>query len=356
MWDRGVAEENRIIGYIQGLGFSQTQALRFIGLSRSAFYYRDHPRAREGVRVPQRDRAYSTRLDRSERDTIVTSLRASSVSVEETYFRDVDTGVAPASLSTYRRVARAEGITMPRTGKRRRRAASEQTASTPQLSADQPRQVVCWDISFLPGPNRGDRYALYAVIDLYSRYICGFSVQPSENEYLAAELFTRIIDDDQRPIRTVHSDNGAAMKSKTLKKLFAKHNIDTSFIRPGVSNDNAFIESFFRTVKYGPAWPGCFTSIEHAQDWITEFVDMYNTQHHHSGLNGYMPHQVYTNTWRTVHEKRQEHFDKLYAANPHRFRHRPVAKRPPAKTTINITNDEDSHTVLVPTSTGILVG
>jgi putative transposase len=59
----------------------------------------------------------------------------------------------------------------------------------------------------------------------------------------------------------------------------------------------AQIESAFRTVKYGPTWPGVFDDIAEARDWFAEYVRVYNGQHHHSSLAGFTPGEVYDGSW-----------------------------------------------------------
>ncbi|HCF2478470.1 MULTISPECIES: integrase core domain-containing protein [Pseudomonas aeruginosa group] len=51
-----------------------------------------------------------------------------------------------------------------------------------------------------------------------------------------------------------------------------------SFSRPRASNDNAYTEALFRTIKYCPLWPELpFDTLEQARIWANRFVDWYNT-------------------------------------------------------------------------------
>ncbi len=50
----------------------------------------------------------------------------------------------------------------------------------------------------------------------------------------------------------LHADNGSAQKAHTLKSKLETLGITPSHSRPGVSDDNAHIESWFRTCKYSP--------------------------------------------------------------------------------------------------------
>jgi putative transposase len=335
-------------------GFSQNKTLELIGLSKASYQYRSKPRPRLQNPIPQRQRPHPAALTGAEDEQILRLLRCSKVSVAETFYRHLDDGDYIASMSSFHRRARREKIPMAATGTRRRRSKERGSAPTPVLSASGPGQVVCWDISFLPGPYRSVSYALYLIIDLFSRLIVGWSIQERENKLVAAGLMDQVLT-SAGSILTVHSDNGGAMTSTTMRKTLNKHHAAQSLIRPGVSNDNAQIESLFRTVKYGPTWPGVFTDIQHANTWFAQFVEAYNTEHHHTGLAGFTPAQVHDGTWQQVAHRRQATLDAAFLANPGRYRHRPQVPTPPQRVTLNLGhNDGKNHTP--PTLLELLAG
>lgn len=316
---------------------SKNKAMGLIGLSKSAAHYRSKPRPRVAEPLPHSQRTHPAKLDQAEVASIVELLTASQVSVEQTYYAHLDAGEYLGSMSTFHRIARRCGIGMNATGPGRRRGAKPDTGKkkTPVLCARAPDEVLCWDISFLPGYYRNQHYALYLVIDLYSRKIMGFTIQPSENKYVARDLIESILDTTAPATKTVHSDNGAAMTSTLMKTMLTKHQVAQSLIRPGVSNDNAQMESVFRTVKYGPTYPEAFDTIDDANTWFTSFVEAYN-RHPHTGLNGFTPLQVHTGVWETVLTARQATMDGAYARTPRRFRTRPTVKAPPAQASLNL--------------------
>ena len=101
----------------------------------------------------------------------------------------------------------------------------------------------------------------YVIIDLFSRYVVGWMLATKECKHLAAQLFAETIArHGVEPGLTVHADRGSAMKSDTLAQLLATLGVSRSFSRPHVSDDNAFSESQFKTLKYQPDYPGCFDS------------------------------------------------------------------------------------------------
>ena len=134
------------------------------------------------------------------------------------------------------------------------------------------------------------------IIDIFSRKIVGHEVHEQENGVNAAKLLERtmLLEQVYRPQSTLvlHSDNGAPMKSYTFKAKLEALGIVASYSRPRVSNDNPFIESLFRTVKYNHLWPSRgFESITEARKWVKNFVAWYNTQHLHSQIGFITPNQ-----------------------------------------------------------------
>jgi putative transposase len=63
--------------------------------------------------------------------------------------------------------------------------------------------------------------------------------------------------------------------------------------RPHVSNDNPFSEAQFKALKYRPAFPERFGSIQEARAHCHVFFPWYNTEHHHAGLGLLAPFDVH---------------------------------------------------------------
>ncbi|WP_368239127.1 integrase core domain-containing protein [Candidatus Uabimicrobium amorphum] len=51
-----------------------------------------------------------------------------------------------------------------------------------------------------------------------------------------------------------------------------------------MSNDNYYIESRFKTLKYCPSFPETFGCVLNARAFCQEFFNLYNNQHYHSGI------------------------------------------------------------------------
>ncbi len=125
---------------------------------------------------------------------------------------------------------------------------------------------------YLRGAIRGSFYYLYMFEDVYSRKIVGWQIHEEETMELAASLFKEIcarLNLDPTGL-VLHSDNGGPMKGSTMLATLQRLGVTPSFSRPHVSDDNAYSESLFRTLKYRPEYPSeAFSSIEHARALLT---------------------------------------------------------------------------------------
>jgi putative transposase len=63
----------------------------------------------------------------------------------------------------------------------RRSQATHLARVRPELVASAPNAVWSWDITKLRGPDRGIYYDLYVILDIYSRYVVGWTLAPSES-------------------------------------------------------------------------------------------------------------------------------------------------------------------------------
>jgi len=84
----------------------------------------------------------------------------------------------------------------------------------------------------------------------------------------------------------LHGDNGATLKATTVLAMLHWLGVKPSYSRPRVSDDNAFVESLFRTAKYRPQYPeaGLFADLQAARQWASDFMHWYNHEHRHSGI------------------------------------------------------------------------
>ena len=220
----------------------------------------------------------------------------------------------------------------------RRHQRGAQHHAVPRLVAQAPNEVWTWDCSKLPTRARSVYLTLYVVLDLFSRFVLAWMVSGKENSALAQQLMAEAtaryrIASGQL---TIHQDRGAPMTAHRYIDVLSEMDVVLSHSRPRVSNDNAFSEAQFKTQKYQPDYPGRFDHAAHARSWCGTYFDWYNFEHHHSGLAGYTPEQVFTGRHREVAQAKQHALEACYAQHPQRFvAGPPTVAHPPTRVTIN---------------------
>ena len=229
-------------------------------------------------------------------------------------------GVYLASVSTFYRVLKAENLVHHRNNTRPKNGCGK----PPERLATGSDQVYCWDITWLPRTVKGLFFYAYVVIDIFDKTIVGWSVHEEEHEQYSRDLFERTLQGRKIALRALHADNGHPMKGITLMALLTSLNVEISHNRPRVSNDNPFIESFFKTLKYRVNYPLRFRDLTHAREWMASFVNWYNTEHLHSAIGHVTPHQLRTGEARCIFEKRNHVMQQARTAYPERWGSRPA--------------------------------
>ena len=316
-------------------------ACRALGASHATIYRRrrpPEPRARRPRPAPARA------LSEGERDAVLEVLhspRFVDCSPAQVWATLLDEGRYLASERTFYRLlaARHGGV------RERREQLTHPAYERPELLAERPNELWSWDISKLKGPAKWTCFHLYVILDVFSRYCVGWTVQHRESSTLAKALIGQAVEQQQitRGQLTVHADRGIAMRSKPVAFLLADLGVIKTHSRPYTSSDNPYSEAQFKTLKYRPEFPDRFDSIEQARDFCRGFFDWYNHSHRHSGIGLMTPAAVHHGTAKALHAERQRILDAAYLATPERFVRR--APRPPALPTatwINKPTTEDA--------------
>jgi len=190
--------------------------------------------------------------------------------------------------------------------------------------ADAPNRLWSWDVSWLPGPACGSWWYLYLIVDVFSRKIVGHEVHAAETGELASELIEKAhwrehLAAKDKPL-ILHSDNGSPMKAATFLQKLYDLGITPSRSRPRVSNDNAYSEALFRTLKYRPGFPSKgFATLGQAREWVLAFVHWYNEEHRHSALNYVTPAQRHSGEATRILENRKATYQRARDAHPERW-------------------------------------
>lgn len=175
---------------------------------------------------------------------------------------------------------------------------------------------------WLPSLIRGMFFYLYMIIDVFSRKIVCWEIHSTENAGLGAAFLHKAILAEgcilDPPV--IHADNGSAQKGYTIQAKLDALGVTKSYSRPGVSNDNPFSESLFRTCKYRPDYPGKpFHTIEASRIWVASFVRWYNHDHLHSSIRFVTPGDRHAGRDRAILENRDRVYREAKCKHPERW-------------------------------------
>ena len=283
-----------------------------LNLPRGTVYRHRHPCPRPAPRPkPQRT------LSATERQAVLQALNSepfADLAPAQVYNQLLDAGQYLCSTRTMYRILGDQV-------RERRNVLRHPHYQRPELRATAPNQVWSWDITKLLGPVKWNYYHLYVMLDIYSRYVVGWLLASSEKASLAKRLIAESCQKQavQPGQLTIHADRGTSMTAKATAQLLADLNIVESHSRPRVSNDNAFSESHFKTLKYRPAFPDRFGSTQHAQAVCRDLFTWYNTEHRHSAIAYLTPEVVHYGRADETLAHRQRVLDRAHALNPERF-------------------------------------
>jgi putative transposase len=132
---------------------------------------------------------------------------------------------------------------------------------------------------------------LVAVLDLFTRRVIGWAMSQILDAPLVIAAL-RMALGQRRPARTLilHSDRGAQFASAAYRQVLAQHGLLASMSRKGNCYDNAFIESFWSSLKYELIYHHRFATRAQARTAIFDYIEtFYNRTRLHSSLDYLSP-------------------------------------------------------------------
>jgi putative transposase len=291
-------------------------ACRVLGASPATIYRRRRPPEPR----PPRERPVPERaLSGAEREAVLQELRSErfvDASPAQVWATLLDEGRYLCSERTMYRLLAEQGEV-----RERRDQLTHPSYARPELLAERPNELWSWDISKLLGPEKWSYFYLYVILDVFSRYVVGWTVQHRESAAVAEQMIAQAAQQQgiERDQLTIHADRGSAMRSKPVAFLLADLGITKTHSRPYTSTDNPYSEAHFKTLKYRPGFPDRFGSILAARSFCRDFFAWYNQEHRHSGIGLMPPAVVHSGRAETVHAERARVLAAAHAARPERF-------------------------------------
>ncbi len=147
-----------------------------------------------------------------------------------------------------------------------------------------PGKVLAGDITYL---RLGDKFIYLAVvIDLFNREVLGWSM----GKNLETGLVLRALDYSMKKVGPdaeviFHSDRGSQYASEAYRNFLKNKNIKPSMSRSGNCYDNAYVESWFASLKKEWIYRNKYSTEAELRGLVFEYIEIwYNKKRKHSSL------------------------------------------------------------------------
>jgi putative transposase len=151
-----------------------------------------------------------------------------------------------------------------------------------------PNQVWCTDITYIPMA-KGFMY-MTAFIDVYSRKIMGWGISNSMSKQWCMDVLQDAIARNGTP-EIINSDQGSQYTSSTWLHFLEDNGIQISMDGKGRATDNAWIERFWKTIKYNYIYLNpCDTGLE-LFEGVQAYIEYYHQKKHQG--TGMKPNDAY---------------------------------------------------------------
>lgn len=159
------------------------------------------------------------------------------------------------------------------------------------LSIERVNQVWEIDISYIP-MRYGFMY-LVAIIDVHSRHIVGWDISNTMDASWVVKKIKNAIQEHGAP-EIINSDQGTQFTSdEYVEYIKSLKTVKISMDGKGRATDNAFIERFFRTIKYDRLYLNPSHDGHDLYNECEDFINYYNLRRSHSSLGKIAPVKVY---------------------------------------------------------------
>lgn len=145
---------------------------------------------------------------------------------------------------------------------------------------------------------------LAVILDIFSRKVIGWAISKKIDGQLTVDALRMAIARRQPPKNVMHhSDRGVQYLCEDYVTLLKHHDFQISCSRKGNPYDNAFAESFMKTLKYDEVHLWAYETYLDVIERVPYFIEeVYNRKRLHSSL-GYVPPEVFEKRFDMMQKK-----------------------------------------------------
>lgn len=160
-----------------------------------------------------------------------------------------------------------------------------------QCLPSSPGEVLAGDITYLKMSKKFIYLAV--VLDLYNREVVGWSMGDTLEEKLVSDALKNAMIRTPKDVRIIfHSDRGSQYASHAYRELLLNKGILPSMSRRGNCYDNAYVESWFASLKKEWIYRHDVQTADQMRGLVFEYIETwYNTRRQHSALEYLSPRE-----------------------------------------------------------------
>lgn len=164
----------------------------------------------------------------------------------------------------------------------------------PGMTITQPNQVWVADITYLEV--EVIRFVfLFLLMDLYSRYIVGWTISPTLEAKGALQCLIMALQEQRKTNNSLihHSDHGSQYSSRKYTKKLTDNEIRSSMGEVGNCYDNIYAERVIGTLKNEYLLGNLFVNVQQIGLATMQAINAYNTDRPHLSINCVTPYEAY---------------------------------------------------------------
>jgi putative transposase len=156
-----------------------------------------------------------------------------------------------------------------------------------------PMEYLCMDIKYVYIPKERRHQYLLTIMDIYSRRVLEWILQPSVRKYQVVALLRKI--DQRYPLKGViiRNDNGSQFLAQIVRELLENLGAYQEFTHVATPEDNSYIEALHGLLEKELFQRYDYSNSYQAKLLIANYYAFYNAMRPHSGIGYRSPNYVW---------------------------------------------------------------